>query len=809
MSERLVLLRLGESAGSAGAIPVVLQISTEETRLVELTGQLPPPIALLALYDDWRKIYQSLGLPSRLEVREDLPTNSNHRDRCIELGRQVNLALNVWLESPDFQRVYQKILEQLSPSDRVRVLLQIADPALRRLPWHQWNLLERYPRAELALAMAEYERGAVVASDRGSAKPGPALRVLAVLGDRRGIDVSVDAAVLRELLPGATIEFLVEPDLERLHAALWQPWDILFFAGHSTSQADLTQGWLSIGPDRRLSLDQLRFGLKRSIDQGLRLAIFNSCDGLGLAQALMDLPIPQVVVMREEVPDPIAEKFLTYFLGALAEGKPVDLAVRDGRERLQGLDDYFPGAAWLPILCQNPAQPSWSLSQVEPQGEDPRPIAAPSLTQALPAEVAPTQLQPQRLRRFLRATLTASLTATLATIATIGLRATGWLEPLELLGLDILIQHQPAEAPDRRILIIGIDDADLNRQGQGGSLSDANLMRLLDRLDQAPPRIIGLDIYRPIAADPTVKGLGQRLGNQANLIFVCKTNDAEVVGLAPPPEVPKDLLSAQVGFSDFIADRDGVLRRQILFQRPALGSPCTSDYSFSSLIASHYLNQETVETRFTPQNDLQFVPESKPGGKAQPIVFPRLASRDGGYQGIEAGGSQILIHYRQAAFDQVNLEQVLNGQVSPDSFRDRVVLIGVTAQSGTSDRWTTPFGRAEIDRLPGVQVQAHLTSQLLSAVLDRRGLLRPSSWGYDGLWVWLWAVGAGLSRLLGPRWRGLGLVGLALGLSLGCWIALSQGLWLPWVPGLISIGVGASLSRSIESRPGKKQLSGQ
>jgi CHASE2 domain-containing sensor protein len=839
MSERLVLLRLGDStAGSAGSIPVVLQISTEETRLVELTGQLPWPIALLALYDDWRKLYQSLGLPSRLEVSQDQPANSNQRDRCIELGRQVNVALNAWLESSDFQRVYQKILEQLSPTDRVRLLLQIVDPVLRRLPWHQWNLLERYPRAELALAMAEYHKGSVVA-----AEPGAALRVLAVLGDRRGIDVSVDAAVLRELLPGATIEFLVEPDLERLHGTLWQPWDILFFAGHSTSQADLTQGWLSIGPDRRLSLDQLRFGLKRSIDKGLRLAIFNSCDGLGLAQALMDLPIPQVVVMREEVPDPVAQRFLTYFLGALAGGKPVDLAVREGRERLQGLDDHFPGAAWLPILCQNPAQPSWSL----PQGEKSSSLNAvhsvpASLipASAIPASAIPansipassipansipansipansistrplvepveTKIDPaprlseppKRLRRVLTATLTAGLAATLATIATIGLRATGWLEPLELLGFDSLIQYQPAETPDRRILIIGIDDADLNRQGQGGSLSDANLMRLLDRLDQAPPRIIGLDIYRPIAADPKVKGLRQRLGNQANLIFVCKTNDAEVVGLGPPPEVPSDLQSAQVGFSDFIADRDGVLRRQILFQTPSVASQCKTPYSFSTQLAAHYLFQENSIIGFTPQNDLQFVPGPGPR-KTLPMAFPRLASRNGGYQGIESGGGQILIHYRQAAFDQVSLSQILSGQVSPDAFRDRVVLIGVTAQSA-SDRWVTPFGRSQPDQRPGVLVQAHMTSQLLSAVLDRRGLLQPSFWGYDGLWLWGWAFGAGLSRFLGVRWRGLGLVGVALGLSLGCAEAFGLGLWLPWVPGLIAILVARGLANGLGAR---------
>jgi CHASE2 domain-containing sensor protein len=791
-AERLVLLRLGQAGAidpsaqplatqplvdrpfADRPIDVVLQISTESgLRLVEITGQLPAPIDLLARYDRWRELYQSLGLPTRLDVKQTQPTASNDRDRCLALGREVNQALNAWLESPDFQPVYRKILEQLQPCDRVRLLLQIADPQLRRLPWHQWDLLDRYPRAELAMAMAQYERGAL----RSAAAP-EQLRILAVLGDRRGINIDADAASLGSLLPEARIQFLVEPDLETLHDSLWQPWDILFFAGHSLSRGDLQSGLIAIGPDRLLSLEQLRYGLRRSIDQGLRLAIFNSCDGLGLAQALMDLPIPQVVVMREEVPDPVAQKFLTYFLSALAEGLPVDLAVRQGRERLQGLDDYYPGAAWLPILCQNPAQPSWSLPEPPPTEDPPQGLTP----------IAPPRLLPRPIRSLVGSALAASL----ATIAMIGLRATGWLEPLELQALDTLIQQQPAEAIDRRILIIGITEADLNRQGQGGSLGDRNLMQLLDRLNQAAPRVIGLDLYRPIAADPAVKGLGSRLRNQTNLIFVCKTNDAGESGIAPPPEVPPEWQSAQVGFSDFIADRDGVLRRQILFQTPSPASQCATPYSFSSQLAAHYLNTEGIGLDFTADRDLRFQPASK-APKATPTVLHRLGQRSGGYQGIEAGGAQVMLHYRKASFDEVSLSQVLQGQIAAEALRDRLVLIGVTAPSA-SDRWITPFGRATDQQVPGVQIQAQFTSQLLSAVLDRRALLRPVPWGYDLLYLWL---AAGAAALVRWRWRGGALVGLALGVSLGCHLALGVGLWLAWVPTIGAIGLGALLGQSV------------
>ncbi len=91
------------------------------------------------------------------------------------------------------------------------------------------------------------------------------------------------------------------------------------------------------------------------------MAIFNCCDGLGLARQLSDLQMPQVIVMREPVPDKVAQEFLKYFLAAFANDQLLYLAVRHARERLQGIENEFPCASWLPVLCQNPATkpPRW------------------------------------------------------------------------------------------------------------------------------------------------------------------------------------------------------------------------------------------------------------------------------------------------------------------------------------------------------------------------------------------------------------------------------------------------------------------
>jgi hypothetical protein len=59
--------------------------------------------------------------------------------------------------------------------------------------------------------------------------------------------------------------------------------------------------------------------------------------------------------------DAVAQEFLKHFLTGFASGKSFYLAVREAREKLQSLEQYYPCASWLPVICQNPAEipPTW------------------------------------------------------------------------------------------------------------------------------------------------------------------------------------------------------------------------------------------------------------------------------------------------------------------------------------------------------------------------------------------------------------------------------------------------------------------
>jgi hypothetical protein len=351
---KLVILKLGEGSFDQG-FTVTLQIGEEGDRpSTELTGKLPAAPQIPERYKQWQSAYRNLGLPLRLNKPKKQTTQVSLTQPCTEAAKLLRDSLNEWLNSEAFRPVKEGILKKLQPSEVIRLIVQTEDIQRQRLPWHLWEILvEDYTKAEVALSAPEYDRVGA------KAPPKKGVKILAILGNSEGIDTHKDRALL-EQLPGAEVTFLPEPQRREIADALWEEgWDILCFSGHSKTEGET--GRISINKTDSLTVPELKHALRTAVERGLRLAIFNSCDGLGLANDLADLHVPQLIVMREPVPDAVAQEFLKYFLKAFARGESFYLAVREARERLQGIEDKFPCATWLPVICQNPAEtpPTW------------------------------------------------------------------------------------------------------------------------------------------------------------------------------------------------------------------------------------------------------------------------------------------------------------------------------------------------------------------------------------------------------------------------------------------------------------------
>ncbi len=377
-----------------------------------------------------------------------------------------------------------------------------------------------------------------------------------------------------------------------------------------------------------------------------------------------------------------------------------------------------------------------------------------------------------------------------AAMGVITFRSVGWLQSWELQAYDQLMRLRPAEAPDDRLLLItvtGQDVIDQPSSDRGGtSLSDKSLNQLLEKIEPAQPRAIGLDIYRDAPVRPGNDVLKTSLESDDRFYAICHYGSS---GVLAPPEVPVERQSLNNALLD---SPDNIIRRQLLaVTDPA---PCDNYYSLSLLLAQRYLEDEGIYPFYNEEGYLQI-------GE---IVFKAVEPNTGGYHNIEDTGHQLMMNYRASKqiAQNLTLSEVLSDNFDPETVKDRVVLIGTVASSFNDTRWFTPLNELipinnealSESTMTGVEIQAHMVSQILSTVQDNRPLIWWWKEEHEVLWIFGWSIASGLLiwRLPG-RYRRIASGGaLAVLLYGSCYFLLLQGGWVPLIPPLMSGTISGS-----------------
>lgn len=364
-------------------------------------------------------------------------------------------------------------------------------------------------------------------------------------------------------------------------------------------------------------------------------------------------------------------------------------------------------------------------------------------------------------------------TAPIVTAIVITLRLTGLLQGLEWAAFDLFLRQRPSEDPDPRIVIVGIGEEDL-RELAAWPMSDEVLAELIEKISAQNPRGIGLDLFRDLAVEPGHDALLEVYQSTPNLLGMEKViADANSEAVPPPPLLAEQ---GQVGFVDAVLDADNRLRRMVLKLATPEGEVREN---FGLKLALMYLEAEGIQPE-TPDADQ---PEHLL--QLNGILFPQFQATDGGYVNADAGGYQMLLNYRGPArtFEIVSLMDVLQDRLPSDWGRDRIVLIGATAQS-LRDTFATPYTLTATQLTSGVEIQANFISQILSTTLNERSLLRTWNDPLEWLWILAWAlVGASLSWTLRLPLRTV----LAIVISLTCLIGGTYGIfllgwWIPLIP---------------------------
>jgi adenylate cyclase len=377
-----------------------------------------------------------------------------------------------------------------------------------------------------------------------------------------------------------------------------------------------------------------------------------------------------------------------------------------------------------------------------------------------------------------------SLIGAVVFIAVLVGRGDGLFETLELTIYDFFLTAHLRLEPEARVTLVIITEKDIQRL-KSWPLKDDALAEALSRIASYGPRAIGLDIYRDMPVPPGTDQLEKVLLANPNIVVVEKFGDPATLGVPPPPILKG---TERVGFNDMVVDKDGVLRRNLLF----LDDGETAHFSFALKLALLYLKKDGVSAQpgdGDPQNM-----------KLGSVTFIPFAGNDGGYVNADSNGYQILHDFHGAPFRVFSLAELMDGKAPPSAFKDRLVLFGVAAES-VKDVFHTPLDKDEAGSLggsPGVIVHAYAASQFLRAALDGAKPMRTKEKTAETVWMAVWTIaGGGLGVLPGSAWVFMALIAGGMAILTGsCWIAFSDGWWIPLVPPAIGYISAAAISIS-------------
>ncbi|MDZ7965967.1 MAG: CHASE2 domain-containing protein [Nostoc sp. DedSLP03] len=383
------------------------------------------------------------------------------------------------------------------------------------------------------------------------------------------------------------------------------------------------------------------------------------------------------------------------------------------------------------------------------------------------------------------------ITAASVAVCVLLLHSFGLLQSLELAALDQFFRLRPNEPPENRITIVVIDEAYLN-EVRSWPIPDAKIAQLLQKLNVHKPRAIGLDIYRNLPVEPGNQELRNVYQSTPNLIGIelLANDNNKNFSVSPPLGLNRD----QVGFNNVLYDLDGKVRRSLLYWHVK----SEVHESFALKLALLYLKSKGITPAKAKSN-----PEYLQLGKA---AFTRFEANDGAYVGADDRGYQILSNFPKpkcqsssgefCSFRQVSIRDVLADKVKANLIKDRIILIGSTTPS-LPDVVFIPYSSSVMGRakpVPGIQLQAYFISELISAAVDGRPLLKVWPDLVEYLWVFVWSyLGAVTIWRIRHASRSLfSIVVCCFVLTVSAYLAFFlYGWWIPLIPSLVCFGTSA------------------
>lgn len=340
---------------------VWLQIRQDDNICSSLKGRLSANTELESLLT--LKRLHSFNRMSRQRITDNviqIETITNNYSTCERDPHPniVNSFMN-WLENESdngWQKIIRRVAFESGRADNFRLVIKTNMSLLHQLPWEKLGFMTCNPKIQIVFRYANDIEPKTPTTNHNTQA-----RILFVLGDSSNIDTDQELKAINQL-NNVEVEVLTQPTsrdlIKRLRGDSGESWDIFIFAGHSKTDGE--NGIIYISETESLKISELKNAFEQAGSKGLKTVFFNSCDGLVIAQQLSPF-IPVTIVMREPVPDKVAQSFGTNFITGFAVMNDLYLAYQQARKNLEEFTNDCPGATELPILHHNSNEelPTW------------------------------------------------------------------------------------------------------------------------------------------------------------------------------------------------------------------------------------------------------------------------------------------------------------------------------------------------------------------------------------------------------------------------------------------------------------------
>lgn len=297
--------------------------------------------------------------------------------------------------------------------------------------------------------------------------------------------------------------------------------------------------------------------------------------------------------------------------------------------------------------------------------------------------------------------------------------AVTWLVPsLTAASVNMLFRFRGRVPPPEDIVIVGVDDASLQRVGSW-PWPRSVMASALDRITAARPRAVGLDV---VYAEPSAPAqddlLTESIRRNGRVVLPAQLTEPETAldetgspsqWLLPLPGMKT--AAAATGHAHADPDVDGVLRTVQLSKSDDRGERLWA-FALETLRVAEGLPPEAIKEedgalrvgryRIAVHNETE-----RPDVPGVTLVRP----------------NEMIINYLgpPRTFPYYSIADVIRGEVAPSAFENKIVLIGAVAQTLGDTRVTPYISYAEDGRqggmgMPGVEVHANVIETMRRGV---------------------------------------------------------------------------------------------